>query len=391
MKTSKRVEVIFDELVAIRRDFHENPELSTKELRTGKQICKYLDEWGIPYEYGIADTGIVAMIEGAGSGKTIAVRADIDALPILEKTDVPFKSKNDGVMHACGHDAHTTILLGAGKILNDIKSEFKGTVKLLFQPAEEAVGGADRMVKEGCLENPKVDYALGLHVMPNIPVGKVELKYGKLNGNSGNVNIRVKGEGGHAAYPDKSIDAIVMASAVVMNLQTLVSRRTSPLNSVVLTFGVIGGGTKSNIIAKEVELKGTLRSLDTASRTEAKARIAEIAENTAKAMGGTAEVEFIDGYIALINDDFVVDMVKKVALEQLGEENIVYKEFPSMGGEDFSYISDAVPSAFYHLGCMNEAKGMVHPLHSALFNFDEQALKVGVMMQVESVLALLKS
>ncbi|MDM8533190.1 M20 family metallopeptidase [Clostridiaceae bacterium HSG29] len=391
MNTKKCVDDIFSQLVDIRRDFHRNPELSGKEIRTGAQICKYLDKWGIEYEYGIADTGVVGLIRGKkGDGKTVAIRADMDALPINEDADVPFKSEVPGVMHACGHDAHTTILLGAAKILKDIENELEGNIKLLFQPAEEAIGGADRMVKAGCLENPKVDYAIGLHVMPNIPVGKVELKYGKLNGNSGSVKIKLKGRKGHAAYPDQSIDSIVMAASVIMNLQTLVSRSISPLNSVVLTFGKINGGTKSNIITDEVELVGTLRALDTPSRTIAKDKIREIAENTAIAMGGEAEVIFNDGYVALINDDSVVDIVKEAAMNELGEENIVYKEFPSMGGEDFSYFTEKVPSAFFHLGCMNKKLGMDFPLHSNKFMLDEESLRIGVIVEVETVLRLLK-
>ncbi len=380
------------ELLEIRRDLHKYPELSGKELRTGKKICEYLDAWDIEYEYGIAETGIVGLIRGGlGDGKTVAIRADIDALPIHEEGEIDFCSTNKGVMHACGHDAHTTILLGLAKAMKSMQSQFAGNVKLLFQPAEEAIGGADRMIKEGCLENPKVDYAIGLHVMPNVPTGKVELKYGKLNGNSGSVKIEVRGESGHAAYPDKSIDAIVMASSIVSNLQTLVSRNVSPLNSVVLTFGKITGGEKANIITDRVYLEGTLRALDTESRTKAKSEIERIVSNTAKAFGGDAITTFKDGYVALINDDAVVDVMKEVAINTVGENNILYKEFPSMGGEDFSYFTEKVPSAFYHLGCMNEMKGMTFPLHSKHFMLDEDCLAIGVEMQVNAVLSLLKS
>lgn len=391
MHIKNKVSNIKSELLDIRRDFHKHPELSGAEHRTGKKICEYLDAWGIEYEYGIADTGIVGIIRGKkGPGKTVAIRADIDALPILEDNGLDFCSSNPGVMHACGHDAHTTILLGAAKVMKDMEVDLTGNVKLLFQPAEEAIGGADRMIKAGCLDNPKVDYAIGLHVMPNVPTGKVELKYGKLNGNSGSVKIRVHGESGHAAYPDKSIDSIVMASSIVTNLQTLVSRNVSPLNSVVLTFGKISGGEKANIITDFVELEGTLRALDTGTRTKVKAEIERIASHTAEALGGRAEVIFKDGYVALINDDAVVDVVKQSAENVVGQENIVYKEFPSMGGEDFSYFTEKVPSAFYHLGCMNEAEGMNFPLHSKHFVLDEACLALGVEVQVNATLALLE-
>lgn len=385
------VDKMFDQLVEIRRDFHKHPELSGKEIRTGNKICEYLDSWNIEYERGYADTGIVGIIRGRkGPGKTIGVRADMDALPITEVADYDYCSINDGVMHACGHDVHTTVLLGMGKILKDMEEDIQGNIKLFFQPAEEAIGGAKRMIDEGCLENPKVDHAIGLHVMPNVPVGMVELKFGQMNANSGSVNIKINGKSGHAAYPDKSIDAIVIAGQVITSLQTLVSRNVSPLTSVVLTFGKISGGTKANIITDQVTLNGTLRALSTPLRTEAKERIKAIAEGVATGMGGSADVVFKDGYIALINDDDVLKKIDETAKRLLGEDKIMYKEFPSMGGEDFSYFTDTIPSAFYHLGGGNVEKGMVEPLHNKDFRVDEECLRIGVLMQVESVLELLR-
>lgn len=392
MRLENRINEIYDDLISIRRDLHQHPELSGKEIRTGKKICQCLDKWGIEYETGIAETGIVGIIRGkAGAGKNIGIRADIDALPIQEPDTLDFNSKSDGVMHACGHDVHTTILLGAAKLLKEMEHELGGNVKLFFQPAEEAIGGAERMIKDGCLKNPDIHHVIGLHVMPNIPTGKVEMKYGKLNGNSGSVRIIVQGESGHAAYPDKSVDAIVMASSIVTNLQSVISRNVSPLNSVVLTFGKINGGQKANIITDSVVLDGTLRALDTESRIFAKARIKALAESTAVAYGGTAEVTFKDGYIALINDKFVLDIVKETAEEQIGAENIVYKEFPSMGGEDFSYFSDEVPSAFFHLGCGFEDEDQNFPLHSKHFQVNEACIKTGIKMEVNAVVKLLKS
>lgn len=389
MNIKKRVEDIFEEFVDIRRDLHMNPELSGREIRTSQKICEYLEKWGIEYRSGIADTGVVAIIRGKKDGKTVAARADIDALPITEDNDKSYKSQNLGVMHACGHDAHTTIQLGAARILKEMEEELTGNVKLFFQPAEEAIGGAKRMVEQGCMKNPDVDYVIGLHVMPYLDAGYVELKYGKLNASSGEVYITIKGKSGHGAYPDLAVDAIVIAGSVINALQSLVSRNISPLNSVVLTLGKINGGTKSNIIADEVVISGTLRTLDPETRRFAQERIRYIVENTAKAYGGEGTVKFSEGYEALINDDEVVDVIKETALRVLGKEKVQFKEFPSLGAEDFSYFINGAKGAFYHLGCGNKKMGITAPLHSKDFDMDENCIKTGVHMQVENLLALL--
>ncbi len=392
MRTTKeKVTEIFESLVRIRRDFHQYPELSGKEIRTGRKICEYLKQWNIEYETGYAETGIVGIIRGKkGNGKTIAVRADIDALPIQEATGCHYSSENEGVMHACGHDVHTTILLGVGKLLKEMENELKGNVKLFFQPAEEAIGGAKRMIEDGCLENPQVDHVIGLHVMPNIPTGKVELRYGKLNGNSGMVRIVIRGKSGHAAYPDTTVDAIAIAGNILTSLQMVVSRNVSPLNSVVLTFGKIYGGEKANIITDQVVMEGTLRTLDTETRETVKKIIAQNATKVAEGLGGRAEVTFHDGYIELINDREVVQVIEETAIKIIGNENIVYKEFPSLGGEDFSYFAEKVPSAFFHLGCGNKILGIVEPLHNRRFNVDEECIRYGVTIEIEGILALLE-
>ncbi len=390
MDIEKRINEIFSELVEIRRDFHANPELSEKEFRTSDKICEILKNLNIEYTKNIAETGIVGVIRGKKGSKTVAARADIDALPIVEKNDVPYKSKNCGVMHACGHDIHTTVLLGVAKILKELESEFEGNVKLFFQPAEETVGGAKRMVQEGCLKNPDVDYVVGLHVQSYIDAGKIELKYGKLNAQTDELIITVLGKSGHGAYPDTSIDAIVIAANVITALQTLVSRNISPLNSVVLSLGQINGGTKNNIISDSVEIKGILRTLDSETRSYAIKRIQEITTNICDAYGGKCLIELKDGYRYLINSDEVVDIIYNTAKEIIGEENIQFKEMPSMGGEDFSYfIDDNVKGAFYHLGCGNKEKGITSPLHSDSFDVDENCIKTGVLVQVKSILALL--
>lgn len=391
MDINKRIDEIYDELVEIRRDFHKNPELSQKELRTQGKIREYLNNWGIE-NYVSAETGVLGIIRGKKPGKTVGIRGDIDALPIEEKSQAPYCSRNPGVMHACGHDAHTTIVLGLAKIIKemaDSEESIKGNVKLFFQPAEETIGGAERMVREGCMENPKVDYVLGLHVMPYLDAGQVELKYGKLNASTDTINITLKGKACHGAYPDKGVDAIVMAGNVITALQTIVSRNTSPLNSVVISLGKISGGVKDNVIADEVKITGTLRALDDETRAFTKDRISAIVTNVASAFGGQGKVVFNEGYQALINDDQVVDVIRENAERLLGKENVVFKEFPSLGAEDFSYFIDAAKGAFFHLGCGKEEGGIRSPIHTECFDLDEECLKVGVKLQLENVLSLL--
>lgn len=388
MNLYNRVNDIFDDLVEIRRDFHKNPELSENEFRTQAKIREYLDSWGIE-NYECAQTGVVGIIRGKEPGNTVGLRADIDALPITEKNNTIYCSVNTGVMHACGHDAHTTILLGVGKIIKEMEASLKGNVKLFFQPAEETIGGAMRMVKEGCMKNPTVDFILGLHVMPYVEVGKVELKYGKLNASTDNVKIIIKGKTAHGAYPEKGIDSIVIAGHIITALQSIVSRNISPLNSLVLSLGRINGGIKDNVIANEVIISGTLRTLDEESRTFAKNRINDIVTKTAAAFGGEGIPLFYEGYKALINNNDVVDIIKENSEKLLGSENVVYKEFPSLGAEDFSYFSDVAKGAFFHLGCGNIEKGITAPIHTENFDIDEKCLKIGVELQVLNVLSLL--
>lgn len=391
MDINKRVTEIFDELVHIRRDFHMTPELSQQEFRTQKKIQDYLNEWGIE-NYVCAETGVVGLIKGKNPGKTVGIRADIDALPIHEKSNHSYSSLKVGVMHACGHDAHTAILLGVAKIAKEIadsENSINGNVKLFFQPAEETIGGAERMVREGCMLNPAVDYVIGLHVMPYIEAGMVELKYGKLNASTDSIKITLNGASAHGAYPDKGIDAIAMAGSVITSLQTVVSRNISPLNSVVISLGRISGGVKDNVIADEVKITGTLRALDDDTRNYVKQRIKEIVTNTANAYGGHSSVDFYDGYQALINNDEVVDVVKENAEKLLGKDNIVFKEFPSLGAEDFSYFSDEAKGAFFHLGCGSKEKGITSLIHTDTFDIDEECLKTGVLLQVENILSLL--
>lgn len=377
-------------LTHIRRDFHKHPELGMKEYRTRDRVIEYLTELGIPYEKDIANTAVVGFIEGEHAGKTIALRADMDALPIQELNDVPYKSVYDGKMHACGHDAHTTILLGAAKVLNDHKDRLHGNVKLFFQPAEETVGGAKPMIAEGVMENPKVDAVFGLHMAPDLPTGEVAVKYGQMNASSDTIMMTVKGDHGHGAYPHSGKDAIVIAAHTITMLQTIVSRNVDPREGAVISIGTIEGGEQKNIIADEVYMTGTVRTLDPEVRDSVLKRIEEVLANTTRGLGGDYTFEIgADGYKALINDDQMVDIVKSSASELLGSDRITELSKPSLGVEDFSYFAAAAPGAFFQLGCRNEEKGIIHGVHTGRFDIDEDSLPIGVAMQVKNVLSFL--
>ncbi|MBS4537457.1 amidohydrolase [Clostridium sp. D2Q-11] len=381
---------IKDWLIKVRRDFHICPELGMEEFKTSEKICNLLDEMGIEYQRGVANTGVVGLIKGAEKGKTVALRADMDALPILEKNDVSYKSKVDGKMHACGHDAHMTILLGTAKILNEIKGDIKGNIKLIFQPAEETVGGAQPMIEAGVMENPKVDAIFGLHVAPEIPVGKIGIKYDKMNASSDTLNIKILGESTHGAYPQSGIDSIMITAQVINALQSIVSRNISPVDSAVVSLGTINGGTQHNIIANSVQIRGTLRTLTPKTREMALSRIQNIVEGIPRTLGGRGEFIREEGYAALINHDDMVDLVKHNGEKLLGEENIIIINEPSLGVEDFAYFLNKAKGAYYRLGCRNEENGIIYDGHHDRFNIDEDCLPIGVAMQVSNVIKFLK-
>lgn len=383
----ENTEKLLEYMIDIRRYLHKHPELSKKEYNTQRYIIQKLEEENIPC-YKTADTGVVGIIEGRQNGRVIGIRADIDALPILEESNEEYCSENKGVMHACGHDAHTAILLGTAKFFNSIKDQLNGSVKLFFQPAEETTGGAKRMVEEGCMENPAVDYVIGLHVMPYIQFDAIELKYGQANAATNAIKITVKGKAAHGAYPEKGIDAILISSHMVCALQSLVSRNVSPLNPCVLTIGMINGGVKENVIAEEVVLKGTLRTLNPETRSFMKKRIKDLCVGIAASFQGECSVEVIDDYPALINDNEVIEVIRKSAEEVLGREKIHIKEYPSLGSEDFQYFAEHIPGAFYSVGCKLEEKGE-YALHTKDFDIDERCLKTGLLVHVNTVLNLL--
>ena len=377
---------IIDEIIEIKRYLHQNPELGQNEFNTMETICSFLDKCGIEYKKNVADTGVVALIMGKTTRKVIGVRADIDALPIKEESNVDFPSINENVMHACGHDIHTAVLLGLAKLLKLMENNLNGTVKLFFQPAEETIGGAERMIKEGCLENPNVDAVLGLHVNPDIEVGKIGIRYGKMFAASDMITITVSGVQTHGAYPHDGIDPIVISSNIVMALQTLVSRNISPCNSAVFTVGSIHAGTSGNIIPETAKMNCISRTLDSKTRKFLQRRVVEIAENIAKSYRGKADVNIVESYGPLINDDSMVDLVKEAAIESIGIDNIIVLEEPFLGTEDFSYFAAAKKACFFNLGVRNEDKGCIYPIHSNKFVADEDSISIGIRVFLNSIL-----
>lgn len=368
-----------EEIIQIRRHMHMYPELSFQEKLTGAFILSTLKNWGVKCEGGWAEHGIVGVIEGLKEGsKTIALRADIDALPILETNDVKYVSKHAGVMHACGHDVHSASLLGAIKILHEIRSEFGGQIKFIFQPGEEKLpGGASILIEEGVLQKPKVDKIFGQHVHPPLEVGKVGFRSGKYMASADEIYISVKGKGGHAALPHNVIDPVVMASQIIIQLQQIISRSCNPIIPSVLSFGKINSvGGATNIIPDEVRIEGTFRTMNEEWRDRAHQLMISQAEGIAKSMGGSCSFEVRKGYPFLHNHEGLTKMAMKYAVEYLGEENVVELD-QRMSAEDFAYYSQHVPACFYRLGTGNKAKGITAPVHTSNFNVDEKALELG--------------
>ncbi len=371
-------EEYFEKIKDVRRHLHSNPELSFEEHDTAAYIEKILSEFDIRDVQRAANTGVTFCLNGNGQGKTIALRADIDALPIIEENDVSYRSKNEGVMHACGHDAHTASMLGAAKILHDLREEWKGTIKIIFQPAEEkSPGGASILIKEGILENPKPEKILGQHVMPLIDTGKVGFKKGRYMASADEIYLTVKGKGGHAAMPENFVDPIAITSQIIVSLQQVVSRFANPKMPTVLSFGKISGGTVTNIIPDEVKVEGTFRTFDEGWRKEALAKIRSIATNIAESMGATCEVNYAQGYPYLINDEEYTERNIKAARDYLGPENVEDLDL-WMAAEDFASYSHHVDACFYRLGTRNETKGITAGVHTPIFDIDENSLKIGM-------------
>ncbi|TSD62962.1 amidohydrolase [Inquilinus sp. KBS0705] len=367
---------IFNDVVATRRHLHANPELSFHEVETSVFVAKKLEELGLEY-HKMADTGLVAIIKGdKPSDKVIALRADMDALPITEANDVAYKSKNVGVMHACGHDAHTSSLLGTAKILTELKSEFGGTVKLIFQPAEEKLpGGASLMIKEGVLENPKPHAVLGQHVMPLIEAGKVGFRAGKYMASTDELYVTVRGKGGHGAQPQQNVDPVIITAHILTALQTIISRSADPKSPSVLSFGKVIANGATNVIPNEVYLEGTFRTMDEKWRSEAHIKIKKMAEGIAESMGGSCEFNIMRGYPFLINEEVLTAATRGHAEDYLGKENVLDLDI-WMAAEDFAYYSQAAASCFYRLGTRNESRGITSSVHTPTFDVEEDAFKI---------------
>lgn len=382
MITSSRIQALAAQLqadlVQTRRHLHMHPELSFQEFETSAYVAARLKEMGIPFQDKVAGTGLVGRIEGKNPGsRTIALRADMDALPIEEANDVPYRSQRNGVMHACGHDVHTASLLGAAQILMQVKDQFEGTVKLIFQPGEEKLpGGASMMIREGVLDHPRPDGVLGQHVMPLIPAGKVGFRSGIYMASTDELYLKVKGKGGHGAMPHLNTDPVLITSHLIVAMQQIVSRVANPTLPSVLSFGKVMANGATNVIPNEVYIEGTFRTLDETWRAAAHQRMLDLAHQLVQSMGGTLEFEIRKGYPALINDEMLTASARRHAVDYLGSENVLDLDI-WMAAEDFAFFSQHTRACFYRLGTRNEARGITASVHTPTFDIEEDALQVG--------------
>ncbi len=387
------VDEILPGVIADRRHLHEHPELAFQEYETAKFVAERLSSLGLEdIRTGVGGTGVTGLIRGGrGDGKVVMVRADMDALPILEENQVDYVSTNPGVMHACGHDAHTAMLLGLTRLLNERKHEFAGTVKVLFQPAEEVPpGGAIAMIRDGALEQPHVDAVLGLHVSSETPAGQIAIRAGAGSASSDRFRITIKGKGGHAASPNEAIDPIVIGAQIVTAFQTLVARNTDPVKSAVVSTTAFLAGEAFNVIPDTAELRGTVRTLDPDVRELMEQRLTAIATNVATALGGEAIVNYIKGYPGIVNDPEMTDLVRQAAIATVGDENTIQSPL-GLGGEDFAYYTLERPGCFFNVGTRNEDRGIVWGHHHPRFDIEEEGMAAGIATMGNAVLAYLAS
>ena len=393
----ENVDKIYDEMVKVRRTIHENPELGDEEFETSKLIKRFLTENGIEF-FEVINTGVVATIYNDKENmenKTVATRADIDALPIFEENDVDYKSKNTGKMNACGHDAHTTIQLGVAKVLAENKDKWHGTARFFFQPAEETSGGSDRMIKAGALEfekekDRKINAFFALHMAPEIELGKIGLKYGKAHASSARIHLTINGVSAHAALPHKGIDAILIGAKVMEYLQSIVSRRIDPREEAVITIGAFNGGFADNVVCDKVEMKGTARTMSEETRTFIIETLKRDLPKFVEALGGIANVDIVRGYAPVINNDEMTERVENNIVDLYGKNALELIKQPRMDVEDVSYFLKEIPGCFFRLGTRMEEKGLIYDLHHPKFNIDEESLKIGMGLQLKNILEYLK-
>lgn len=381
--------ILKDEMIQIRRDFHQHPELSFEEKRTAGIIAKYLTDLGLKVQTGIGGTGVVGLLSSKDPGNTLLLRADMDALPIKEQNEVKYKSQNDGIMHACGHDGHMAIVLTVAKILSRQRKEFSGHIKFVFQPAEEGPGGAKLMIDAGVMKNPKVDAAIGLHLWNNLPIGTIGIRRGPTMASMDLFTIKLLGKGGHGAMAHGAVDAIIMSGEVLSAIQTIASREISPLRSIVVHVGTIHGGCGFNIVADQVELRGTVRALDSKIQKTIPKRMKRILKGITAAMRGDFELDYQFGYPVLINDPSMTELVRKIVTEVVGDRRIFEIE-PTMVGEDMAFFLREVPGCFFFVGSANNAKGLSAQHHGPFFDFDEEAMVLGTEIMTKATLNYLR-
>jgi amidohydrolase len=378
------------DIVAIRRHLHAHPELSFQEYKTAAFVQQQLQQLGL-HPQPMATTGLVALIEGRNPGsRTVALRADMDALPITEQNEVPYKSQHPGIMHACGHDVHTSSLLGTARILTQLRDQFEGTVKLIFQPGEELLpGGASLMIQEGVLQNPAPQAILGQHVFPLLPAGKIGLRSGMYMASADELYMTVKGRGGHGAMPEMNIDPVIISAHILVALQQIVSRHANPKIPTVLSFGKVIADGATNIIPDQVQIEGTFRTMNEVWRAEAHGKMKKMAEQMAEAMGGSCELEIRKGYPFLQNNPELTQRLQRVAVDFLGPDNVVDLDL-WMAAEDFAYYTQQVDACFYRLGTRNESQGITASVHTPTFDVDEEALQTGMGLMAWAALSELK-
>ena len=374
------------EAVELRRDFHQYPELGFKEKRTSKQLADYLGALGLRVQTEIAETGVVGFLSGRSPGPTLLIRADMDALPIEERTEKPYKSKNAGVMHACGHDGHMAAVMITAKALARRKEKFSGQIKFVFQPGEEGFAGAREMIRKGVLIDPKVDSAIGFHLYNSMPLGSVLFRSGPTMASMDSFVIKVIGKGGHAAMPDEAVDAILVSAHVVTSLQSLISREVSPLDPLVVHIGTIHGGSAFNIVSDIVELKGTVRTLNADLQKSMPERMRRVITNTTAAFKGAAKFDYDFGYPPLVNDAMMVDLVRNAARDVVKDGGILATQ-PLMASDDMAFFLREVPGCFFFVGSANQEKGLNSPHHNSLYDFDEDAMLIAAEILVKAALS----